>query len=99
MIKSTPADKVDFTNFSGLPEFYKQLGWNPDLFTLDPKKVSVNPQDAIDIMDKYLNVKTHSREEMNLIWLNYGPRSNPKVARGTVKLHKGWLYTQEEKEA
>lgn len=88
---SVDIEKYAEQEIEGLANFYKDLGWDPNIQTLDPKKVNVSQNDWDKLFVTLFGDKTF---DYGLWYVNYGPRLSRKVRNGHVVLDKGWVSNE-----
>jgi hypothetical protein len=98
MLVDLPMKPEEFAEgIESLLAFYEKLGWDPKKQEIDPTKIIMNHEDALECMGQFMNSgEEHEKAQYGLVWMNQGPSESEDIPKGKVKLLKNWLQESVE---
>lgn len=90
---------LDGVEYGGITDMYKQVarlaGYEvTDNTRYDCRKVSVSENIADNIYNYYETHKGMSKQDIGMIWLNFGPKCESRLPKDTVEIEEGFCYEE-----
>lgn len=68
-------------------QFYKDLGWDPHEFQMNPSELQMSPDYTGKIINNYVKVMPpQAVNEYMMLWVQYGPSSNSALKPRHIRI-------------